>query len=87
LTGWVREELPTSYQVTIFLGIGSLFISGFELGVDFKGGYSYNITFDQIGAISPMKFATLTTVFEASPIVKAVDTENTFNVSYLLSDQ
>jgi SecD/SecF fusion protein len=33
--------------VIILLGMVSMFVRGFELGVDFKGGYSYNITFDQ----------------------------------------
>jgi SecD/SecF fusion protein len=73
----------------LVLGIASFFIRGFELGVDFKGGYSYNIEFDESLAISTDELrATLTDVFEASPVVKAVNTENTFNVttSYLIND-
>lgn len=76
--------------VIIVLGLGSFAMRGFELGVDFKGGYSYNITFEEsqtvdVGALR----TTLTTAFDGStPVVKAVDTENTFNVvtDYLVDD-
>jgi SecD/SecF fusion protein len=68
--------------VIILLGIGSMFTRGFELGVDFKGGYSYNITFDQTDEVKAQEIReALTTAFEGSaPIVKAVDAQNTFNV-------
>jgi SecD/SecF fusion protein len=69
----------------------SMAIRGFELGVDFKGGYSFNITFDKNIKISPEKLrGALRTAFEGNnPVVKAVDTENTYNVvtSYLINDQ
>ena len=61
----------------------------FELGVDFKGGYSYNIEFAQGTTIDVDQLrTTLTDVFGAVPVVKAVDSENTFNVttSYLIND-
>ena len=73
--------------VLIVLSLGSFFTKGFELGVDFKGGYSYNIEFEE--SIDPDQLRdALTDVFEASPIVKAVDSENTYNVttSYLIND-
>ncbi len=68
--------------VIILAGIGSFFTRGFELGVDFKGGYSYNVTFDIGEEVSAQQIReSLTTSFEGNtPIVKAVDTENTFNV-------
>lgn len=72
----------------ILAGIGSFFTRGFELGVDFKGGYSYNVTFDQDVDVENLR-AELTTAFEGnSPIVKAVDTDNTFNIvtDYLIED-
>ncbi|HMG15253.1 MAG TPA: hypothetical protein VK590_07405, partial [Saprospiraceae bacterium] len=31
----------------VVIGAVSYFIRGFELGVDFKGGYSYNVSFDK----------------------------------------
>ena len=62
-------------------------IRGFDLGVDFKGGFSYNIQFDsKVNVESEQVRKALTTEFGATPVVKAVDTENTFNVvtSYLV---
>lgn len=66
----------------IVLGFASFFIRGFELGVDFKGGYSYNIEFEEGTDISAEQLRQgLTDVFGGStPVVKAVDTRNTFNV-------
>jgi len=74
-------------SVIILISIGSFFTRGFELGVDFKGGYSYNIEFTE--SINPDDLrAALTDAFEAQPVVKAVNTENTYNVttSYLIND-
>ena len=69
------------------LAIGSFFTRGFELGVDFKGGYSFNVQFDQTIGIDKVRSA-LTDAFGGTPIVKAVSTENTYNIttSYLIDD-
>ena len=66
----------------LVLGIGSFFVRGFELGVDFKGGYSYNVTFDEGQDVNAEMLRTsLTDAFGGStPTVKVVDTDNTFNV-------
>jgi len=74
-------------SVILLIGVTSFFTRGFELGVDFKGGYSYNIEFDDEVDPDDLR-ASLTDVFEAQPVVKAVNTENTFNVttSYLIND-
>ena len=72
----------------ILIGIISFATKGFELGVDFKGGYSYNIEFAQEVDVQSVR-ETLTTSFEgATPVVKAVDTRNTYNVvtSYNIED-
>lgn len=72
----------------ILAGLGSFFTRGFELGVDFKGGYSYNVEFQEDVDVETLR-AELTTAFEGnSPIVKAVDTRNTYNVvtDYLIDD-
>lgn len=75
----------------ILAGLVSFFVRGFELGVDFKGGYSYNVTFDPGQAVSaPELRQALGAAFEGNtPIVKAVDTENTYNVvtDYLVDDE
>ncbi len=71
----------------IVLGIVSFVVRGFELGVDFKGGYSYNIEFDPSQKVAVDELRTsLEGVFGSAPVVKAVSTENTYNVttSYMI---
>lgn len=73
----------------IIISILSIIFKGFDLSVDFKGGYSYNVQFDKNVSIDAQKIREgLTTVFGATPVVKAVDTENTFNITtaYLIDD-
>ena len=77
--------------IIIVAGFVSMAVRGFELGVDFKGGYSYNIQFDEGQNISANDLrAALSTdeAFGKEPIVKAVSTQNTFNVTtdYLIAD-
>jgi SecD/SecF fusion protein len=89
---WIGKR-KIAYVVSgtvLALGLTSFIMRGFELGVDFKGGYSYNIQFDQEATINADALRTgLTEVFDgATPVVKAVDTRNTFNVvtSYRIND-
>lgn len=75
--------------VIILAGLVSIFTKGFDLGVEYKGGYSYNVQFTGNDGITADKLRDgLTSVFEASPIVKQIDTDNTYNIttSYLISD-
>jgi SecD/SecF fusion protein len=65
--------------IIILAGIGSYFTRGFDLGIDFKGGYSYNVEFATDVSADQLRDA-LTAPFEGQPTVKAVDTENTYNV-------
>ena len=73
----------------IFLGIISMFVRGFDLGVDFKGGYSYNVEMpsDMDIDVSTLKSG-LEQYFGGIPTVKAVDADNTFNIvtSYNIDD-
>ncbi|MEO0724344.1 MAG: protein translocase subunit SecDF [Bacteroidota bacterium] len=75
----------------IVLGIASFAVRGFELGVDFKGGYNYNIEFaEDVDVNLEQLRGTLTEAFEGStPIVKEVAGVNTFNVvtDYLIDAQ
>ena len=83
-----RRKLAYMFSGTLILaGIISFVARGFELGVDFKGGYSYNIEFVQDVEPQAIRDA-LTTSFGATPVVKAVDTRNTYNVvtSYNIED-
>lgn len=73
----------------IILGIISMFTRGFDLGVDFRGGYSYNIEFAEGTTIDANELRNgLSDVFGAAPVVKAVDAQNTYNIvtSYLVDD-
>ncbi|MDQ3142525.1 MAG: protein translocase subunit SecDF [Bacteroidota bacterium] len=70
------------------IGFVSFFTRGFELGVEFKGGYSINVHFDE--KINEERLRTsLNKAFEGNPIVKSVDTKNTYNIttSYLVNDR
>ncbi|MBK9108145.1 MAG: protein translocase subunit SecDF [Saprospiraceae bacterium] len=71
----------------VIISLVSFFTRGFELGVEFKGGYSYNVTFEKDVDAENIRQA-LTKSFGGNPIVKSVDTRNTFNIttSYLIND-
>lgn len=84
--GFRRISYTFSAIVTVIC-ILAIAIRGFDLGVDFKGGYSYNIHFDTKANVEAEQLReALTTEFGSTPVVKVVDTENTFNVvtSYLV---
>ncbi len=73
----------------ITLGLISMFTRGFDLGVDFKGGYSYNVEFSEDMTVDAQTLRTgLGEFFGTDTEVKAVDTDNTFNIvtSYLVGD-
>ncbi len=75
--------------ILLMISLASIFTRGFELGVDFKGGYSFNIEFDGVDEVKAQDIRdALTASFGNTPIVKAVDSKNTFNVvtSYLIKD-
>src|SRR5687768_9881171 len=86
---WLGKRKIAYIASGIFITIGliSMFTRGFELGVDFKGGYSYNIEFDK--NIDADAFRNeLTKAFGTAPIVKSIDAANTYNIttSYLIED-
>lgn len=70
------------------MGIVSFATRGFELGVDFKGGYSFNVQFDRPVEEGQLR-SSLNEAFGGNPVVKAVSTENTYNIttSYLINEQ
>ncbi|TVQ47862.1 MAG: protein translocase subunit SecDF [Saprospirales bacterium] len=73
----------------IILGIVSFATRGFELGVDFRGGYSYNVQFaDNVDVTANDLREVMSGIFDDEPVVKAVDTRNTFNIttSHLIDD-
>lgn len=76
--------------VLIVAGLASIFTKGFDLGVDFKGGYSYTVEFPEGSNLDIQTVRDgLTTAFEKAPIVKQVDAANTLSITtdYLIGSQ
>ncbi len=71
----------------IIISFISFFTRGFELGVEFKGGYSYNVSFDKNIDVEALRNS-LTKSLEGNPVVKSVDSKNTYNIttSYLINE-
>lgn len=72
--------------IVLLLGIGS-FIHGFDEGVEFKGGRSYNINFGK--KLNPQDVVNqLHTTFNEYPIVKTIENGNQLNIttSYKIDD-
>jgi len=83
-----RKKAYAFSLILIAIGVGSFFTRGFELGVDFKGGYSFNVAFEKPVDIEQLR-GPLATAFGGNPIIKAVNTANTYNIttSYLIDEQ
>lgn len=85
----LRKRAYLFSAILIGAGIASYFTRGFELGVEFKGGYKYEVASDQKLGVDQLRDA-LTKSFEGqSTIVKAVNSENTFDIttSYLINEK
>lgn len=75
-------------SIIILIGIGSLFTNGLNLGVDFKGGRTYTVRFEQ--AVSPTEVAeSLKEVFGSAPEVKTFGNANQLKImtSYRIEDE
>lgn len=87
---WIgKRKYAYAFSLAVIaIGVASFFMRGFELGVDFKGGYSFNVQFDKPVEIEQLR-APLSTSFGGNPIIKAVNTANTYNIttSYLIDEQ
>jgi len=88
---WIgRRKIAYAFSgLLIAAGMVSIFTSGFDLGVDYKGGFSYNIQFSEKDNVSADALRDgLTAAFGETPVVKQVDAANTFNVitSYLVTE-
>ncbi|HEX5113185.1 MAG TPA: protein translocase subunit SecDF [Saprospiraceae bacterium] len=81
---WISKR-KYAYIISIALtviGLVSMFTRGFDLGVDFKGGYSYNVEFAKDVKVSGDDLrAELTKQFGSAPVVKSIDAYNSFNVT------
>lgn len=87
---WIsKRKYAYAFSLALMaVGVGSFFTRGFELGVDFKGGYSFNVQFDKPVELEQLR-GPLTTAFNGNPVIKAVNTANTYNIttSYLIEEQ
>lgn len=87
---WIgKRKFAYAFSLAIIaIGFASFFSRGFELGVDFKGGYSFNVKFEQPVELETLR-GPLTEAFQGNPIIKAVNTANTYNIttSYLINEQ
>lgn len=86
---WLGKR-RVAYMVSgtlLVLSVLSIAIRGFDLGVDFKGGYSYTIQFAEDVTAQQLR-DNLGTTLDGAPTVKAVDASNTFNIvtEYLIND-
>lgn len=72
--------------VVLIAGVGS-FINGFNYGVEFAGGRSYTVRFDQEHKVSEVREA-LDPVFGERPVVKTIGSANQLNITtaYLIED-
>ncbi len=81
---WIGKR-KVAYVISgiVFLTcLGSILFRGFDLGVDFKGGYSYNVQFAESDNVNIEDVRTaLSTAFDGNPVIKAVSTENTYNIT------
>jgi len=81
---WLGKRKIT-YAISGFLvvlGLYALATSSFDLGVDFKGGYSYNIALDEGQTLSRDQVAqALDASFGSPTTVKAVDGGSSFDVT------
>ena len=89
---WIKNRIYAYIfsGAVILAGIFSMFTRGFDLGVEYKGGYSFNIQFSGNEGVTSDKLRDgLTAELGGSPIVKQVDVENTFQVttSYLIDEK
>ena len=86
---WVgKRKVFYAISITIIsIGIGSMIARGFSTGVDFQGGRSYVVRFDQPVTTTDVR-AKLTQPFEAAPEVKTFGGANQVKIttSYLISD-
>ncbi|MEZ4956320.1 MAG: protein translocase subunit SecDF [Saprospiraceae bacterium] len=76
-----RKKFYALSAFVIIAGIASFFVRGFDLGVDFRGGYSMTVEFEPSQSVTAEQIRlALADDLGKEPTVKAVDTDNTFNI-------
>lgn len=74
--------------IVILAGVVSMFVRGFDTGVDFKGGWSYVVKFENPVAAADARTA-LEPKFGSKPEVKVYGTDNSLKITttYLINSQ
>lgn len=83
-----KRKITYGLSIVLFLAsIASIATRGFDLSVDFKGGYSYTVEFAQDVDAEVLR-SSLAAPFGGEPTIKAVDSDNTFNIvtDYLVKE-
>jgi SecD/SecF fusion protein len=83
----VRKKFYIISSIVIIIGIGSLAVRGLSYGVDFSGGRSYVVRFDQDINTVEMRSA-LTDMFDEAPEVKTFGPSNQVKITttFLIDD-
>lgn len=82
-----KRKIAYGISVVVLLaGIGSIF-NGFNYGVEFAGGRSYTVRFDQEHTVAEVR-EKLEPAFGEFPIVKTIGTDNQLNITtaYLIEE-
>lgn len=82
-----KRKIAYGISVVVLLaGIGSIF-NGFNYGVEFAGGRSYTVRFDQEHTVTEVR-EKLEPAFGEFPIVKTIGTDNQLNITtaYLIEE-
>ncbi len=84
----VRKKFYIISSIVIIVGIGSLFVRGLSYGVDFSGGRSYVVRFDQDINTVEMR-SVLTDLFDEAPEVKTFGPSNQVKITttFLIDDE
>ncbi len=74
--------------VVMLLGIGSMLVRGFDFGIDFKGGRTYVVRFDQNVSTEEIS-ASLTQAIGETPLVRTFGGANQVKITsaYLIDDE
>ena len=73
--------------VVVTLSLAAILFRGFDLSVDFEGGYSYTVVMDQPVTAQELRNS-LEGPLEGVPTIKSVDSDNTYNITtkYLINE-
>ncbi|MCU0441764.1 MAG: protein translocase subunit SecDF [Bacteroidia bacterium] len=87
---WVGKRKRFYIFSSLIIGVGlfSMFTKGFTLGVDFQGGWTYVVQFDNPQTASDIR-EKLTVPFAGAPEVKTFGSDNKFKITttYLIDDR